>query len=236
MIYPVFFLAGGRGTRLASVVSDVPKPLAPICGRPFLHYLIENFVDYGFSEFYFLLQYKSEMIIEFLKNQESELLKNCKIYFCVEPVPLGTGGSIAHALKELTYSGEFLVVNADTWTTGNSLKKLARSEGPAIGIINMPNTARYGKISMIDFYITDFLEKDENAGPGWINAGVYKLNSNLFPENFLVSSLEKDLLPRLAQKRILRAVPLESEFIDIGVPEDYLKLNEWIASGRAIKL
>lgn len=232
MDLPIFILAGGKGTRLASVVSDVPKPLAPVNGKPFLQYLLENYVNQGFKNFYFLLHHKSDLIISCVENLKESILEKCKIHYSVEPSLLGTGGSVAYTLQSLNYSGEFVIVNADTWVDAKSMNRIASSIEPSIGVIHISDVSRYGKVTTSGDLIMAFDEKKENAGQGWINAGIYKLHSDDFIGKAGEFSMEKDIFPNLVKQGRLRAVPLETEFIDIGIPEDYERFQKWITSGK----
>lgn len=232
MEIPIFILAGGRGTRLASVVNDVPKPLAPVNGKPFLLYLLENYLNQGFKKFYFLLHHKSSLIIDCIETLRETVLRDCEIYYSVEPSLLGTGGSVAYTIQSLQFQGEFLIVNADTWVDAESMNLLATSVSPSIGVIRISDVSRYGKVSIEGEIIQKFEEKMENPGEGWINAGLYKLHSDHFIGREGEFSMEKDVFPDLVLQKKLRAVPLKTEFIDIGIPEDYERFQNWILSGR----
>ncbi|TGL77318.1 sugar phosphate nucleotidyltransferase [Leptospira jelokensis] len=232
---PIFILAGGRGTRLSSVVNDVPKPLAPVFGKPFLQYLLENYHDQGFRRFFFLLHYKADLIIEYVEKMKETLLNHTEVQFSIEPSQLGTGGAVAHALNSLKFEGEFLIVNADTWVDKKSMLNVAESSSPSIAIIHTNDVSRYGKVSFDGKFVLEFEEKRENAGAGWINAGLYKLHSSIFIGRTGEFSMENDVFPELARQRRLRAVPLNTEFIDIGIPDDYKRFQDWIESGREEK-
>lgn len=233
---PIFILAGGRGTRLTSVVNDVPKPLAPVSGKPFLQYLLENYREQGFSNFFFLLHYKADLIIEFLEKSKTSFLNQSEIQYSVEPSLLGTGGAIAYALNSLKFTGEFLIVNADTWVDAKSMQNISDGKSPAMGVIYTSDASRYGKVSMHGSLISEFEEKRENAGSGWINAGLYKLHSSVFEGRVGEFSLEKEIFPELVKQKRLSAVQLDAEFIDIGIPEDYQRFQNWISSNRESQL
>lgn len=233
---PIFILAGGRGTRLLSVVNDVPKPLAPVLGKPFLQYLLENYSDQGFSNFIFLLHYKADLIIEFLKKMKSSILFQSDIQYSIEPSLLGTGGAVAYALNSLKYIGDFLIVNADTWVDAKSMQSIYDASSPAMGVISTSDASRYGKVSMSGDMVTEFEEKRENAGSGLINAGLYKLHSSIFEGRVGEFSMEKDIFPELIKNKNLQAVPLDTEFIDIGIPEDYQRFQNWISSDKENRL
>jgi D-glycero-alpha-D-manno-heptose 1-phosphate guanylyltransferase len=225
-------LAGGFGTRLRSAVADVPKPLAPVMNRPYLHYLIENWIAQGVDRFIFLLHHQADLICAFLQALQNEgHLKDCQINTVTEPQPLGTGGAVAYAVRELEMMGPFLVANADTWLEFG-IGQIAAASVPAIGIVQVANSERYGRVRTEHGSVVSFEEKQAIAGAGWINAGLYHLHADLFGDwDGEPFSLERELFPKLVGGG-LRAVPLQTEFIDIGIPEDYFRFCRWIESGK----
>ncbi len=230
-------LAGGFGTRLQSVVSEVPKAMAPVCGVPFLSLQIKHWIDQGLRSFVFLLHHHADQIISFLVAEKSGLLKDCEVQWVNEPTPMGTGGAVAYAVQKLHLTGDFLITNADTWM-GTGVKELALFVSPSMAVLNFSDASRYGLVKFDDnFHVTDFTEKSHEKGPGWINAGLYHLNVDLFKHwDGQAFSLERDCLPKLARCGSLKAVAFQSEFIDIGIPDDYFRFCHWISSGRKNKL
>lgn len=227
-------LAGGFGTRLRSVVSDVPKPLAPVAGRPFLYYLIEGWLNQQVNRMIFLLHYQANIIESFLWRQKEEgRLPGCELHILSEHKPLGTGGAVAYAVQQFKMEGSFLVANADTWLD-SGIQEVARTTGPAIATVEVDDCKRYGRIQVLDDRIIGFEEKDKSAdGPGLINAGLYHLQASLFRGwDGKPFSLEGKLFPRLATVGNLQSVYLEASFIDIGVPEDYFRFSHWINSDK----
>ena len=227
-------LAGGFGTRLRSAVSDVPKPLAPVAGRPFLQYLIEGWVEQGVTQLTFLIHHQADLIEAFLELQKMEgRLKGCKLRTLSEPQPLGTGGAVAYAVRQLGLTGSFLVTNADTWL-GSGVERVFAAAIPAIGVVRVENSERYGSVKLRENRVIAFEEKQDSAGPGWINAGLYHLHADLFRGwNFQPFSLERELFPKLVAAGLLEAVPLATEFIDIGIPDDYYRFGRWIDSEKS---
>lgn len=226
-------LAGGFGTRLRSAVADVPKPLAPVMGRPYLQYLIEHWVGQGVSELSFLLHFQADMIVDFLSTQQREgCLRGCKLNVVVEPRPLGTGGAIAFAVDQLAMRGTFLVANADTWV-GGDLQRIVQAGSPSMAVIRVENAERYGSVQIENDKVVTFREKLDSVGPGWINAGLYHLDCDAFRNwDGEPYSIERELFPLLAREGRLNAVPLDTDFIDIGIPEDYFRFCRWIESGK----
>jgi NDP-sugar pyrophosphorylase family protein len=104
---------------------------------------------------------------------------------------------------------------------------------PAMAIVHVENSERYGSVLVRKNKVIAFQEKQNSSGPGWINAGLYQLRADLFQEwNGLPFALERELFPTLVSGGQLTAVPLETDFIDIGVPEDYFRFCHWVASGK----
>ena len=230
-------LAGGFGTRLKTAVGDVPKALAPVGDIPFLEYQLENWLNQGLREFTFLLHHQANQIINFLKAQMNGRLKSCQIDWLIEPTPLDTGGSIAHAVKQLNLNGNFLTANADTWLE-DGIQELMQSVSPAIAIVNLADVSRYGQVHFNERNsVISFTEKTNHKSAGWINAGLCCLSAELFQDwNGEPFSLERDLFASLVKRSTSTSVPLQTDFIDIGIPADYQRFCDWVVAGRKTKL
>jgi D-glycero-alpha-D-manno-heptose 1-phosphate guanylyltransferase len=226
-------LAGGFGTRLKTTVGDVPKALAPVDGAPFLQLQIKNWLAQGMGEFVFLLHHQADQLIDFLQMQRGQLFNGSQVNWVIEPMPMDTGGAVAHAVKACDLSGDFLLINADTWL-GSGLIEMTRSVAPAIAVVNSTNVSRYGQVHFDDEKrIIAFSEKKAQQTSGWINAGLCRLNADLFRRwDGQPFSLEHKLFPALVRNRLLSAVPLKTDFIDIGVPSDYAEFIRWVETGR----
>lgn len=229
----LFLLAGGFGTRLKTAIADVPKALAPIGGVPFLQLQIEHWLAQGLRKFTFLLHHQADQIIAFLQALQVGLLKDCQVDWLIEPVPMDTGGALAHTLKTLDLKGNFLTTNADTWL-GGGIVEMMQSVAPAMGVVYLADVSRYGQVHFDGTqHVTDFAEKNGQCTAGWINAGLCHLNADLFKNwDGQPFSLERDLFASLVRNRHLTAVPLQTDFIDIGVPADYHRFCRWVATGR----
>lgn len=230
-------LAGGFGTRLKTAVRDVPKALAPIIGKPFLQLQIELWVSQGIRNLTFLLHHQAAQIIEFLEKQKCQYTGRCEFDWIIEDKPLDTGGAVANAIKYLNYHGDFLVVNADTWL-GGGINEMSTAKAPALAVVQLENIDRYGRVFFDrDSRITGFKEKSKGSGGGWINAGLCKLNSRYFEGwSGAAFSLERDLYGPLADEGNIIAVELQCDFMDIGIPRDYMKFCHWIKEGKVEKL
>ena len=234
---PILVLAGGFGSRLKSVVSDVPKPLAPVCGKPFLMYLIENLVSQGAKNFVLLLHYEAELIESIVAEVVGRNnMDGVKITSIVEEKPLGTGGAIMNAINSLNINESFMVVNADTWL-GDGLQQLSLSSPNVIAAVKVKDCSRYGALVVENMKIKKFLEKKASYEGGLINAGLYHLSPDIFADLKRASfSLEDDIFPKVAEKLMFSAIEIETDFIDIGVPKDYFRFCKWIKSGKKIEL
>ena len=228
-------LAGGFGTRLQSVVSSVPKALAPVGNLPFLHLQIEHWKSQGINSFVFLLHHQADIVIGFLqKEQRIGVLKHCEVQCLVEPMPMETGGALAYAVEQLDLTGNFLVTNADTWI-GTSISNVMQEKAPAIAVVELSEAARYGRVQFdVQHRVIAFQEKSSGSkGSGWVSAGLCHLNAASFKDwDHLPFSLERVTFPAMVACRELKAVVLHTEFIDIGVPDDYYRFCRWIAADR----
>ena len=221
-------LAGGFGKRLRSVVSSVPKPLAPVNGEPFLKHLMINWQKQGIREMTLLLHYEAEKIVEIAQElQSSASLKGTKVTCITESTPLGTGGALLNAVQILDLKESFLVANADTWLE-SSILPMARSHPCSIGTVEVPDASRYGEVVLREGYVSEFKEKTGFSNPGRINAGIYHLHPEIFMEveKQKSFSLETDLFPNLVATSCLRGVELRGYFMDIGIPSDYFQFCE----------
>ena len=215
-------LAGGLGTRLRSIVSDLPKCMAPVSGSPFLYYVIEYLLSRGINKFIFSVGYKSEVIIDYLNEKYPDLHKQ----FAIEDEPLGTGGAIKLACG-LATEKNVLILNGDTIFKAdvNLLADFHNQNGAdcTLALKPMLNFDRYGVVELnTDAAIASFKEKQFYES-GLINGGVYALRVAGFLNEDLprVFSFEKDYLESYFDKRKMYGVVHDAYFIDIGIPEDY---------------
>lgn len=207
-----------------------------MAGRPYLEYLVDSWIGQGVQRITFLLYHKAELMQKFIDAKRRQLLeagRSCDMRFLVEPSPLGTGGAVAHAVRNLGLQGNFLVANADTWL-GSGIRQLSELDAPGIGIVEVSNAVRYGVVRMEDAYVVAFAEKQAFSGAGWINAGLYNLSADLFEDcrECQPFSIETEIFPLLVSRHQLKATVLATDFIDIGIPEDYFRFCRWIDAGK----
>lgn len=216
-------LAGGKGTRLQSVVQDVPKPMAPIKGRPFLCFVLDELKLHGFNHIILSVGYMKDKIIEYFGSE----FQGMKISYSVEDEPLGTGGGIKKALQ-LADQEDVFILNGDTIfkIDFTSLYASHCMDRPMLTIALKPmeDVDRYGLVLTKGDRIIKFLEK-RYAKIGLINGGIYLLNKGQFdnlklPEKF---SFETDFMQRQYLEHDFKGFISKGYFIDIGIPEDYQK-------------
>lgn len=220
-------LAGGLGTRLRSIVSDLPKCMAPVAGRPFLFYVINYLRSQGIDKFIFSLGYKHEIIEEYLKDQFSTLRYECVI----EEEPLGTGGAIQLACR-LAAEHHVLVANGDTLFKINGKELFSfhidYDADCTLALKPMQQFDRYGVVELADNATVKRFKEKQLYESGLINGGLYILNvknflDKKFPSKF---SFEKDYLERYYQEGKIYGMIQDNYFIDIGIPEDYKRAQE----------
>jgi NDP-sugar pyrophosphorylase family protein len=217
----VAVLAGGLGTRLRPVISDRPKALAEIHGRPFLAYLLDQLSNAGSSRVVLCTGHLGEQIEQAFGKRYRKL----QISYSRETRPLGTGGALRLALPHLL-SDSVLVMNGDSFCATDLTSfwdwHSARHSQATMLLATVPNTQRYGSVKInADGAVTQFVEKKE-GGPGSINAGVYLLSRQVIdstPEDAAVS-LEHDIFPALMSHG-LYGYQERGRFLDIGTPEDF---------------
>ena len=226
---PIIILAGGFGSRLQSILKGLPKPLANINGRPFLYFLLHNLISQGFCDLIFSLHFEANLIIEFLDEFKKSISDDIRIRYIIEPHALGTGGAISFINLNLKLPNEFFIINADTWVDSD-YNKLDQTNFNNIGIIKVENSSRYGRVIIDENnLISTFAEKSKNCEKGYVNSGIYKLSKNLFEQwDGAPYSIEKDLFPKLVNRKLLYGINLNCEFIDIGIPVDYYKFCSYI--------
>ena len=214
-------LAGGMGTRLRPVVADIPKPMAPVSGRPFLTYILGKLQSHGVQRVVLATGYRHEAVADYFGASYGALA----LSYAVETVPLGTGGGIRKGL-ELCSAQNVVVLNGDTFFAVDLAAMLAfhlRSRADiTVALKEMVAFDRYGAVLLEGERIVAFHEKKQCA-KGFINGGVYIVRNDLFagfelPERF---SFEVDFLGKFLHSLNVIGFKSAGYFIDIGIPADY---------------
>jgi D-glycero-alpha-D-manno-heptose 1-phosphate guanylyltransferase len=217
-------LAGGFGTRLRSVVSDRPKALAEVSGKPFIEYQLEWLLKQGVKQVTIATHYMADQLQEFVNQWQEKGLVLDTVY---EDEPLGTGGAVANVINKKEIIGKVLVINGDT-LFNFSLKPVIkymknRKESVVLVASRLSDVHRFGTIIVENGYVKSFQQATGKHEAGIVNGGAYIVESDLFREKIEPFSLEYDLFPLLTSNMQLLAYLVDKSegFIDIGTPESY---------------
>jgi len=219
-------LAGGFGTRLQSVVNDVPKSMAIVADKPFLEHLFKFAEKQQFEHIILSLGYKADTIINWLKTQQYPF----KLSYVVEDIPLGTGGAIKYAFEKVL-TDEAFIINGDTFfnISTNDLLEFHKSKQADISIAlkSMVNFDRYGSVSLDENQRIILFNEKQYCSEGLINGGIYIVNANLFKKLILPDkfSFEKDVMESHIRDLAIYGLEQNNYFIDIGIPSDFEKAN-----------
>jgi len=222
-------LVGGLGTRLGRLTADTPKPLLPCGDRPFLAWLMREFIRFGVEEFVLLTGHLSGEVEVRVASLLASLPRDVSIVVSREPMRAGTGGAIWHARNHL--DERFLLCNGDSLFDCNLAWLLSASVADAAGRMLLRETSdvsRCGLVRLDRDVVTEFSQQSWAGKGGMINTGVYLFNRTLLDDLSPVCSLEADILPRLAARGALRGIVADGYFRDIGIPEDYVRAQQEI--------
>ncbi|MGI7657083.1 nucleotidyltransferase family protein [Campylobacter jejuni] len=210
-------LCGGLGTRLKSVIKDIPKPMAPINNKPFLEFIFEYLKKQGIKEIILAVSYKYEVIQEYFKDE----FLGIKIKYSIEKEPLGTGGAIKEALKFI--KNEAYVLNGDTFFEID-LSKLKLNESKiCFALKQMNDFDRYGTVNVDEQCLVISFEEKVFKKQGLINGGIYLLKKDIFDKFDLEKKFSfEEFLQENYIKLKARAEIFDDYFIDIGIPQDYI--------------
>jgi NDP-sugar pyrophosphorylase family protein len=227
-------LAGGKGTRLQGVVNNIPKPMAPIAGKPFLEYLVQQLRSCSVQDIVLSVGYKKDSIVSFFSDGSKW---DVNITYVPEKEPLGTGGAIQEVIR-LFDDQNILVMNGDSYIDVNLSDYInwhfTKERTASLVVTNIDNTTRYGTVELGEKErVNKFTEKGVHEGPGWINAGIYIFNRSIFENKSPVISysLEKEILTNLIGKG-LYGYRCKGAFIDIGTPESYARATNFFSMIR----
>lgn len=223
-VFEAIILAGGLGTRLRELVSDVPKPMAVVAGNPFVLYLMRYLRHYGIRRIVLSVGYKAEVIEDYFGSS----FEGLTLLYAKETVRLGTGGGIRLAM-EMCRDKDVLVVNGDSFFDVNLLllwgHHSATGADATLALREVADVSRYGSVDLDGTRIARFSEKsDAREGSGLINGGLYVLDRAMFLKHTPADapfSAETDFFAPNCRIWNFQAIVSGGYFIDIGIPEDY---------------
>ncbi len=212
-------LAGGKGTQLGALAQGLPKPLVPVGGKPFIYYLIAALCRHGFRDILLLVGPFRETYAKLLGDGTA---LGVKLTLVPEDPPADTAGALTLAAAHLAEN--FLMLNGDLLFDFNLLDLAARDAPEPwlawLALREVADVGRYGAVRLDAERVTAFGEK-ASSGRGLINGGVYWLKREILREIAAPpSSMERDVLPKLIPRGLVRGAVYDGRFIDIGIPED----------------
>ena len=223
-------LAGGLGTRLRDTVPGLPKPMAPIAGRPFLSCLLDYLGAEGFDHIVLSIGHLGTIISDYFGDR----YRNIDISYALESSPLGTGGATLGAMGQCR-ENPFFVINGDTFLAHDykamHARHMAARANFSMAIRDVEDVSRYGRV-VLEGDTPVRLEEKSAAGPGWVNAGVYLFDRSFFAGLHFDGpcSLERDIIAPGLSRANSRAFATSGYFIDIGVPADYQRAQVELAN------
>ncbi|KAI9140603.1 mannose-1-phosphate guanyltransferase Mpg1 [Paraphysoderma sedebokerense] len=221
-------LVGGFGTRLRPLTLTVPKPLVEFANKSMILHQIEALVEVGVKDIVLAVNYKPEVMVDFLKRYED--IHNVKITFSVENEPLGTAGPLALARDVLAKDDDpFFVLNSDVicefpFRHLLDFHNSHNSEG-TIMVTKVEDPSKYGVVCLKQdsTAIDRFVEKPQTFVSNKINAGIYIFNPSILDRiEPRPTSIEKEIFPVMASEGHLHALDLPGFWMDVGQPKDYL--------------
>ncbi len=223
-------LAAGEGTRMRPLTANLPKPLLPVAGKPFLRHTLEALRDAGVRDVTILIGWHGHRVRESFGRGEDFGLS---ISYEEQVQRLGT----AHAVGSLRahVNGSFLSINGDVVVSGEALKAMVahyrKVSGPVMALAKVPDPRAFGVVELEDGRIVGLEEKPGRPTSNLINAGVYILEPDIFP---LIDKTPKstrgeyeitDTIRMLIASQSMYGFHLPGEWIDVGRPWDLLRAN-----------
>ena len=223
-------LAGGKGSRIKSLLRNRPKPMAIFNKKPFLEYIIQNYSKYHFKNIFILTGYKSDIIYKKFNNK----YYNFNLIKCLKELrPMGTAGALSILKKKNV--NDFILINGDTFLDINLNQLIKSCNKNSYGSITLVKNDFYKsnrKLSTLALRENKIIYQDKS---NFMNGGIYFFKKKIFKliknKN---TSLENDILPNLIKNKKISGIKTKNFFLDIGTPENFKKAKK-IISKKFIK-
>lgn len=233
---PVVILAGGFGTRIRHLLPGVPKPMAPVQGRPFVEWVVRFFARHGCTEFILSTGYLADVVAEHFSR---EPVPGVRVSCRPETVPLGTAGGFLNCVPAAVAAEErWLVVNGDSLVfadPGPLLTPLASGSADATVLgLDLADAGRYGTLE-IDRRDRLVAFREKQPGAGVINTGVYAFSGaaiRTLPKSRPLS-FETEVFSRLASTGRVAVARTTATFLDIGTPASFAEADQFIAGHQS---
>lgn len=232
----IVIMAGGKGTRIAEVNSQVPKPMIPIDGKPILEYQIECLKKQGYEDIILIIGHMGNVIKDYF---EDGTRFGVTIEYIVEEQPLGTAGAL-YLLKE-KIKDDFLLLNGDIIFDVNIGRFLAyhKKQKTMATIMTHPNSHPYDSgiiLANERGIVTNWLHKEEERlwYKNRVNAGLHMLSPRIFElfPDLQKRDLDRDILKPLIADGDLGVYDSPEYIKDMGTPDRYYSVIEDIRTGK----
>lgn len=216
----VIVLAGGLGTRLRSVINTLPKPMAPICNKPFLEYIFQYLKKNDVHRVILSIGYQWKSIKKYFGNIHNGI----ELVYSIEDEPLGTGGAIKKSMNEVI-NDRVYIINGDTFFNVNlNCLHLQNNYKLVLALKKMYDFNRYGCVKTDNSGVVIGFTKKMYHKKGNINGGVYLTSKFLFDNYNLEENFSfEEFIQKNFKKLNIKTVTFDSYFVDIGIPDDYEK-------------
>lgn len=238
-------MAGGKGTRIASVNAEVPKPMIQIDGKPILEHEIECLRDQGFKDLILTVSHLGNIIMDYFGDGSGispatgePFGVNISYYF--EKEPLGNAGALFKIREQLT--DDFLLLNADAMfdVDFNRFVAYHKSHGGLVTLFTHPNSHPYDSgliIANENGSVEQWLAKEDDRPQYYqnrINAGLHVINPKLLDVeiNTAKVDLDRQLLKPLSGSGKMFCYDSPEYVKDMGTPERYYAVCRDVVSGR----
>lgn len=236
----VVIMAGGFGTRIASINSEVPKPMIKINGYPILYHQIENLKQYDLDDIIMVVGYKADKIIDYFKDGKCF---GVNIRYVIEKEPLGTAGSFYY-LKNMIKSDYFILLNGDIIFNIDFDRFIAyfNNSNSLACICTHPNSHPFDSSLIVtdaNNNVTSWLGKKKRPlfYQNQVNAGIHILRSKLLDivKEPVKTNLDNDILKPLVENGELLAYKTPEYIKDMGTPERYYQVSDDLAKGLDVQ-
>ena len=231
-----WILAAGEGTRMRPLTANIPKPLLPVAGKPFLRHVVEALRDGGIADLSILIGWQAKRVRETFGRGED---LGVRIDYAEQQERLGTAHAIGLARAHV--DGPFLALNGDIVLTAKTIKGLLemhrKTGGPVMAVAEASNPSQFGVVETRDGKVVGIEEKPKQPKSNLINAGLYVFDPDVFrliektPKSARGEYEITHTLALLSRERDVHAYTMEEEWIDVGRPWDLLKANEILLRG-----
>ena len=213
------------------LTANIPKPLLPVAGKPFLRHVVEALRDGGVSDITILIGWQAKRVREAFGHGDA---LGVRIDYAEQAERLGTAHAIGLAKSHV--DGPFLALNGDIVLTAKSVQGILdlhrQTSGPVMAVAESADPAQFGVVEVKDGVVRGIEEKPKHPKSNWINAGLYVFGPEVFEHIEKTKRSPRgeyeitDTLRMLIATTDVHAFPLPDEWIDVGRPWDLLKANE----------